>query len=151
MAEEIINIATLTIDRSEANKSIVDTKQQIFELQKANSELRKDINKNGDTTGEQTKKFVENEQALKKLNAQYRTQSAAVEDLTLAELKENKALTDSAKSRGQAIAQNKELKEIRDQLNVTTVEGAEALALLNARINQNDEFLRANGSEQEKP
>jgi hypothetical protein len=150
MAEEIINIATLTIDKTEANKSIVDTKAAIFELQKANSELRKDITKNGDVTGEQTKKFVENEQALKKLNAQYKAQSAAINDLTLSELKENKALTDTAKSRGQAIAQTKELKEIRDQLNTETAEGVQALAMLNDKINKNNEFLKNNGSEQEK-
>lgn len=150
MAEEIINIATLTVDRTGANQSIVDTKQQIFDLQKANAELRKDINKNGDASGEQTKKFVENEIALKKLNAQYRTQSAALNDLTLAELKENKALTDGAKSRGQAIAQTAELKKIRDQLNVTTEEGAAALDLLNAKINENDAFLKGNASELEK-
>lgn len=150
MAEEIINIATLTIDKTEANQSIVDTKQQIFELQKANAELRKDITKNGDVTGEQTKQFVANEQALKKLNAQYKAQSAAINDLTLSELKENKALTDTAKSRGQAIAQTKELKEIRDQLNTETKEGVEALELLNKKINENDAFLKGNGSEQEK-
>jgi len=150
MAEEIINIATLTIDKTEANKSIVDTKQQIFELQKANAELRKDISKNGDVTGEQTKKFVENEQALKKLNAQYKTQTAAINDLTLAELKENKALTESVKSRDQAIAQTKELKVIRGQLNAETEEGAQALALLNKKIDENDAFLKRTASTQEK-
>jgi len=150
MDEQIINIATLTIDKSEANRSIVDTKAAIFELQKANSELRKDITKNGDVTGEQTKKFVENEQALKKLNAQYRTQSAAINDLTLAELKENKALTETTKSRAQTIAQTKELKVIRDQLNDSTVEGAEALELINKKINENDSRLTASGSNMEK-
>lgn len=150
MAEEIINIATLTIDKTEANNSIVNTKQQIFDLQKANADLRKDITKNGDTTGEQTKKFVENEQALKKLNAQYKAQSAAINDLTLAELKENKALTETVKSRGQAIAQTKELKEIRDQLNTETLEGVQALELLNQKINANDAYLKGNASEQEK-
>ncbi len=150
MAEEIINIATLTIDKTEANKSIVETKQAIFELQKANSELRKDISKNGDVTGEQTKQFVANEQALKKLNAEYKTQSAAINDLTLAELKSNKALTDTAKSRNQAIEQTKELKIIRGQLNAETVEGAQALELLNAKIDANDKFLKNSASSQEK-
>lgn len=150
MAEEIINIATLTIDKTEANRSIVDTKQQIFELQKANSELRKDITKNGDVTGEQTKKFVENEQALKKLQAEYKTQSAAINDLTLAELKNNKALTEQAKSRDQAIAQTKELKVIRGQLNTETAEGAQALELLNRKIDANDAFLKNSASTQEK-
>lgn len=150
MASEIINIATLTIDRTEANNSITDTKKQIFELQKANSELRKDITKNGDASGEQTKAFVENEQALKKLTAQYRTQSAAINDLTLAELKEDKALTESAKSRAQAIAQTKELKAVRDQLNTSTEEGAKALELLNKKIDDNDKFLKNSASSQEK-
>ena len=150
MAEEIINIATLTIDKTEANKSIVETKQAIFELQKANSELRKDITKNGDVTGEQTKKFVENEQQLKKLNAEYKQQSAAINDLTLAELKSNKALTDTAKSRDQAISQTKELKIIRGQLNAETAEGAQALELLNAKIDANDKFLKNSASTQEK-
>lgn len=150
MAEEIINIATLTIDKTEANKSIVETKQAIFELQKANSELRKDISKNGDVTGEQTKKFVENEQALKKLTTEYKTQSAAINDLTLAELKENKALSQTAKSRDQAISQTKELKIIRGQLNAETVEGAQALELLNAKIDANDKFLKNSASSQEK-
>lgn len=150
MAEEIINIATLTIDKTEANKSIVETKQQIFELQKANAELRKDIAKNGDVTGEQTKKFVENEQALKKLQAEYKTQSAAINDLTLAELKNSKALTETAKSRDQAIAQTKELKVIRGQLNTETAEGAQALELLNRKIDANDAFLKNSASTQEK-
>lgn len=150
MAEEIINIATLTIDKTEANKSIVDTKAQIFELQKANAELRKDISKNGDATGEQTAKFVANEQALKKLNAEYKAQSSAINDLTLAELKENKALTESVKSRDQAIAQNKELKAIRGQVNTETIEGAEALRLLNERIDDNDKYLKKTASTQEK-
>lgn len=150
MAEEIINIATLTIDKTEANKSIVETKQSIFELQKANSELRKDIAKNGDVTGEQTKKFVENEQRLKALTSQYRTQQAAINDLTLAELKENKALTETAKSRDQAKAQTKELIAMRDQLNTSTAEGVQALDLLNKKINENNEYIRRTGSEQEK-
>jgi hypothetical protein len=150
MESNIINIATLTIDRSEANDAIVKTKQQIFELQKANSDLRKDIAKNGDATGEQTKQFVANEQALKKLNAEYKTQSAAINDLTLAELKESRALTESAKSRGQAVAQNKELLAIREQLNTETADGAKGIELINAKLEQNRQFVLANGSAQEK-
>lgn len=150
MDSNIINIATLTIDKTAANNSIVETKQQIFELQKANSDLRKDISKNGDATGEQTKAFVENEAELKKLTAQYRTQQAAINDVTLAEIKNSKALTDSAKTIDQANAQNKELLKTRNQLDATTKEGAEAIALLNAKLDQNKEFIIANGNAQEK-
>lgn len=150
MAEEIINIATLTIDKTEANKSIVETKQAIFELQKANSELRKDITKNGDVTGEQTKKFVENEQQLKQLNAQYKLQSAAINDLTLAELKESSALKDNAKSVAQANLQNKELIKTRNELDATTKEGAEAIGLINKKLEENRQFILSNSSQQEK-
>lgn len=150
MADEIINIATLTIDKSGVNESIVDTRKQIFELQKANSELRKDITKNGDASGEQTKKFIENEKAIKDLNAVYKTQQSAINDLTLAELKNSKALTETAKSIDQANAQSKELLKIRNQLDTSTVEGAAALELINDRINKNREFVVANGSAQEK-
>lgn len=150
MESNIINIATLTIDRSEANDSIVKTKQQIFELQKANSDLRKDIAKNGDATGEQTKQFVANEAELKKLTAQYRTQQAAINDVTLAELKETAALKENAKSIAQANAQNKELINTRNQLDATTTEGAQAIELINAKLEQNRQFVLANSSEQEK-
>lgn len=150
MADEIINIATLTIDKSGVNESIVETRKQIFELQKANSELRKDITKNGDASGEQTKKFIENEKSIKDLSAVYKTQQSAINDLTLAELKNSKALTETAKSIDQANAQSKELLKIRNQLDTSTEEGAAALDLINDKLNKNREFVVANGSAQEK-
>lgn len=150
MESNIINIATLTIDRKEANDSIVKTKQQIFELQKANADLRKDILKNGDATGEQTKKFVENEAELKQLTESYKKQQTAVNDLTLAQIKENKALTENAKSIEQATVQNKELLAIRNQVDASTKEGAQAIELLNDKMNKNKKFIVDNGTELEK-
>ena len=150
MESNIINIATLTIDRKEANDSIVKTKQQIFELQKANADLRKDILKNGDATGEQTKKFVENEAELKQLTESYKKQQTAVNDLTLAQVKENKALTENAKSIEQATVQNKELLAIRNQVDASTKEGAQAIELLNDKMNKNKKFIVDNGTELEK-
>lgn len=150
MESNIINIATLTIDRKEANDSIVKTKQQIFELQKANADLRKDILKNGDATGEQTKKFVENEAELKQLTESYKKQQTAVNDLTLAQVKENKALTENAKSIEQATIQNKELLAIRNQVDASTKEGAQAIELLNDKMNKNKKFIVDNGTELEK-
>lgn len=150
MADEIINIATLTIDKQGVNESIVETRKQIFELQKANSELRKDITKNGDATGEQTKKFVENEKTLKDLQATYKTQQAAINDLTLAEVKNTKALTENAKSIDQAKQQSKELLAIRNQLDTSTKDGAAALDLINDKLNRNTKFIVDNGSAQEK-
>ncbi|MGL4349746.1 MAG: hypothetical protein ACRCT2_04080, partial [Plesiomonas shigelloides] len=150
MESNIINIATLSIDRSGVEDSIVKTRQEIFELQKANAALRKDITKNGDVTGEQTRQFVENERRLRELTAQYRTQQAAINDVTLAELKESAALKENAKSIAQANEQNRELIRTRNQLNATTEEGAAAIALINARLEENRQFILANSSEQER-
>ena len=150
MESNIINIATLTIDKKEATDSIVQTKQSIFELQKANSELRKDILKNGDATGEQTKKFVQNEAELKQLTGSYREQQTAVNELTLSEVKETKALTENVNSIMAAKAQNKELLNIRNQVDTSTKEGEKAIELLNAKINENTKYIVENGTEQEK-
>ena len=150
MADNIINIATLTIDKKEATDSIVQTKQRIFELQKANSALRKDILDTGDATGEQTKKFVQNEAELKQLTASYRAQQTAVNELTLSEVKETKALTENVNSIMAAKAQNKELLNIRNQVDSSTKEGEKAIELLNAKINENTKYIVENGTEQEK-
>ena len=150
MESNIINIATLTIDKKEATESIVQTKQRIFELQKANSALRKDILDTGDATGEQTKKFVQNEAELKQLTASYRAQQTAVNELTLSEVKETKALTENVNSIMAAKAQNKELLNIRNQVDTSTKEGEKAIELLNAKINENTKYIVENGTEQEK-
>ncbi|WP_395052801.1 hypothetical protein, partial [Flavobacterium sp.] len=71
----IIQIAELVIDTQKASDQITATKKEIFELQKANTDLRKEIvSGQGDTT-EQTRRFVEQEQRIKALQAQYRQQS----------------------------------------------------------------------------
>lgn len=152
MAENIINIATLAIDKEGAAQTIEETKKGIFDLQKANTELRKEINKNGDATGELTKKFVENDTELKKLNATYREQQTALNSLTLEEVKNTKAITDNAKSVGEAQAQNKELIKVRNQVDASTKDGAEAIELLNKKIDQNNKFVNQNTSliEQQK-
>lgn len=150
MENNIIKIATLSIDSEGVQKSIVDTKKEIFELQKANTELRKDISKNGDATGEQTKKFVENEAKLKSLNESYKAQSSALNELTLAQLKENTALTQNAKSINQATDQNKELLKIRNSVDASTSDGIKAIDLLNAKMDENNKFILKNKNEQEK-
>lgn len=150
MEEEIINIATLTIDSEKAVGTIEQTKKAIFDLQKSNSELRKDIQKNGDVTGEQTKQFVEQEAKIKNLNAVYKSQQSAINELTLSQLKETSSLKDSVKSIAQAEAQNKELLEIKKQINITTDEGRQAMELLNQKMDENTKFIKANDNEDQK-
>jgi hypothetical protein len=150
MEEEIITIATLTIDSEKALGTVDQTKKKIFELQDANKALRKDISATGDATGEQTKKFVENEAEIKRLNAVYKEQSTALNSLTLAQLKETEALTKDSKSKQQAVSQNKELIIIRDRLNATTEEGAKGIQLINDKLDKNNAFIKDNSSALEK-
>ena len=150
MEGEIINIATLTIDSDKAVGTIEQTKKSIFDLQKANTDLRKEIQKNGDATGEQTKQFVSNEAELKKLNSVYKDQQNAMNSLTLAQVKNSDALTTNSKSVAQANAQNRELIATRNQINATTDDGRKAIALINEKLDQNNAFIRENSSALEK-
>lgn len=150
MEEEIINIATLTIDSDKAFGTIEQTKKSIFDLQKANTDLRKEIQKNGDATGEQTKQFVENEAELKKLNAVYKEQQTAMNSLTLAQVQSSEALNMNSKSVAQANVQNRELIATRNQINATTEDGRKAIALINEKLDQNNNFIRENSSALEK-
>jgi len=150
MEETIINIATLTIDSEKAIGTIEQTKKSVWDLQKANTELRKEIQKNGDATGEQTKQFVDNEAEIKRLNGVYKEQQAAMNALTLAQVQNSTAITNNAKSISQANAQNRELIATRNQVNATTTEGQKAIELINAKLDQNNNFIRENSSALEK-
>jgi hypothetical protein len=141
MEENIINIATLTIDTTKASDAIVATKEEIFKLQKANSELRKEIQSSKGDTTEQTKAFVENEAKLKALNNAYKQQQTALNEYTLEQIRNTDALVKSAKSEEEAIKQNKELLAIRKQVDFTTVEGRKAIELLNAKMDENNETI----------
>jgi len=150
MEEEIINIATLTIDSEKAVGTIEQTKKSIWDLQKSNTELRKAIKDTGDVTGEQTKQFVEQEAEIKRLNVVYKTQQSAINEVTLAQVKESAAIKENAKTIDQANTQNKELLKTRNQLDASTTEGAQAIDLLNKKIDQNNNFIKSNSSELEK-
>lgn len=150
MEQEIITIATLTIDSEKAVGTIEQTKKSIWELQQANTDLRKAIKENGDETGESTKTFVAQEAEIKRLNAVYKTQQSAINEVTLAQVKESSSIKENVKSIDQANAQNKELLKTRNQVDATTKDGAKAIELLNAKMNENNKFILANKNEQEK-
>lgn len=150
MEENIINIARLTVDVQGATDDIVATRKEIFELQKANIELRKNIQNGTGDVDAQTKLFVEQEQKLKQLQASYKEQSTALNEYTFSNVKNSKALTENAKSIQQAQQQNKELTATRNQLDSTTIDGAKAIELINQKLDQNNKFINTNSSELEK-
>ena len=150
MAENIINIATLEINSEKAIDAVAKTKKELFDLQGQNTALRKTIKDLGDDSGELTKKFVQNEATIKTLNTSYREQSASLNALTLAQVKETDALNQSAKTIAQAEQQNKALLEIKKQVNATTPEGVKAMQLLNDKMDENTKFIKANDNEDQK-
>jgi hypothetical protein len=149
MAETIV-IATFEIDSEAARKTILETKQELFTLQKQQAELRKEINKTGEATDEQTQTFIEQDQKIKKLTQTYNQQVTSLDAYTLAELKVSKALTETAKSEAQATAQNKELLNTRRQLDTTSKDYAESLKLINDKMDANNKVIADGSNAQQK-
>lgn len=152
MESNIINIATLTIDTRTASDAIVETRKNIDELQKANSELRKNLKSGSGDVDAQTRAFIDNENKIKSLKEAYKQQNTALSEYTAATLKSNAAMTEEAKSISQANAQNKELIAIRNQVNGATKDGQKAINDINAKLDQNNKFIKDNSSalEQQK-
>lgn len=147
---EIVNIASLDLDVNSLLKKATETKKAISDL----SDEQKKLKDSGQQNSEQ---FVKNETHLKSLKTQYNEQTKAVsslisadgslvkseEALSVALDKQNLSINDARKS-------NTELLKIRNQLDLSTKEGEDALALINSKIDDNNKFIKTNVSELEK-
>jgi hypothetical protein len=149
MAEKV-NIATLNIDTNELIKKATETKKAIQDL----SDQQKVLKITGKETSEE---FVKNEAQLKKLKAEYNQQTKAVSGLIAEDGKlitTEKALTialdSQSKSIEEARKQNTELLAIRNKLDLSTKAGQDNLALINSKIDDNNNFIKRNVSELEK-
>lgn len=149
MAEKII-IAQVDIDTQALIKSASETKKQILELAKTQSDLKK--------SGEDASSgFVQNEAQLKSLQGTYREQQATIQQLVTSNgtllTSENAldiAMSKEIKTVQEASANNRELVKMRNQVDATTDEGAKTIAVLNQKIDQNTNFIKANGSQMEQ-
>lgn len=142
MAEQI-KIAELSIDNKSLVASMVETKEAIEAVTAQNKRLAT----SGDKTSET---FVKNEADLKTLKGEYAAQTKVLNATTNATVKLNSELNKEVKSLDGAAKNNKALKEVRNQLNVSTKEGAKQLAAINKKINENTDFIKANSSDLEK-
>lgn len=143
MADKIV-IASLDIDVNALIKSTSEVKQVIDQVKKAQAELVKQ----GDTSSAQ---YVQNSADLKTLNQAYNANLKAISESTNAKAEEanrtqllNIALQAEATSIKEARDQNALLNKLRNETNVTTEEGAKELALLNAKLDQNNDFIKEN-------
>ena len=142
MAEQI-KIAELSINTDQLVAEMQQTKRSVDDLTNAQKELKKA----GDTS---SKTFIQNEQALKQAKATYSAQAKTLGQVTGATKQLDNELKVNVKSLADAAANNKALRQSRENLNLTTVEGQKALVQINSKIDKNTEFMKANQDEQIK-
>jgi hypothetical protein len=142
-----IVIAELDIDINALLKSTSDLKKEIDALKNT----QKDLTASGDKSSEA---FVQNEAVLKSLNGAYSsnikviqesgkaTQTQAVQSDLL-----SMALNTEATSIAEARQQNQMLNKLRNETNATTVEGQAQITALNAKLDENNNFIKQNGDQ----
>ena len=137
-------IAELELDMTALLKSTSDLKKEIDALKNT----QKDLAASGDKSSEA---FVQNEAILKSLNSAYasnvkviqesgqatKTQADQAQLLTM-------ALNTEATSIDEARQQNQLLNKMRNETNVTTVEGKAQLDALNKKLDSNNDFIKEN-------
>jgi len=149
MADEIV-IGKLIIDNSELNTAMAQSKKAIIALEEEQKKLKKETDGLTEANEEQLNSFIANENELKRLKAEYAANQRSVLELTRAQTGLDAALVKSVKTEKDAIANNKELKAARQQLDASTVEGAKAIAEINAKMDENNKLIDANKNAQEK-
>jgi hypothetical protein len=149
MAEEIL-IGRLILDGSDIQATLASSKQSIVELENEQKELKKSTDNLSNATQEQAKAFVDNELKLKAARTAYAANQKSVLDFTRAQLGVDAALNATVKTQADAEANTRTLTNARKQLDTTTVEGAKAIAAINAKIDANNKLIKDNSSELEK-
>lgn len=145
-----ITIAELDLNTDALTKKATQTKKAIQDLKDAQKILK--------IQGEQnSKEFVKNEVALKKLTTSYREQTKVLSSLTnendefiKTEQGINNAVNKNITTISQARKSNKELLALRNELNLSTVEGQKQLTRINAKLDSNNKFIKENVSGYEK-
>lgn len=151
MAEEIV-IGKLIIDTGDLNASMAASKKEIIALEDEQKKLKKETDNLTNANDAQLQSFVDNELQLKKMKAEYSANQKSVLDLTKAQMGLDAALAQQNKTQDQATANTNELIKARRAIDATTVDGAKAIADINAKIDQNNKFVNASNSalEQQK-
>lgn len=109
------------------------------------------------TVGENNAEYIKTEAALKKTRAEYNLNQKQVSNLTdtngnllTVEQKLTAAYDKEIKTVKNAIANNKELRILRNDIDESTTEGAAAIVKLNEKIDKNTDLITRNSSSLEK-
>lgn len=151
MAERIV-IAELELNTQAMQNANTSLIVQIQKLKAEQKDLMTTTNGLKDATDDQARTFIENDAALKKLQAEYNNNKKLLAENITGVVGLNDALGKEITSVEEARRNNEQLRLIRSQVNATTKEGAEAIAEINAKLDENTEFIRQNvsASEQQK-
>jgi len=143
MAEKI-KIAELDLDINALIRSTSDVKKAIDDIKKQQKELAAQ----GETSSNQ---FVQNAADLKTLQSAYNSNLKAIQESTQATADQANrsqllaiALNTEATSIKEARDQNSLLNKLRNEANATTEEGQKEIAALNKKLDENNEFIKAN-------
>lgn len=146
MGKETKIIASIDINSEKLKESMVSIKKEIDDLREKQEKLT-------EKGKEATKGFIENEAAIKKLESVYRAQSKALQDHIdtngkLVKQKEQIANATNAvnKSENDYIANNAELIRLKKELNSHSDNYEKRLAQINAKLVENNNWLKENGS-----
>lgn len=142
-----IVIASLDIDIEALLKSTSDLKKEIDALKNT----QKDLAASGDKTSEA---FVQNEAVLKSLNGAYNSNIKVIQESGKATQTQaaqsdllSMALNTEVTSIAEARQQNQLLNKLRNETNATTVEGQAQITALNAKLDENNNFIKQNGDQ----
>ena len=143
MAEKI-KLAEFELDYEQIIKAAKEYKREIEALKKENAEIKKSeygINE----------QYIKNEATLKELNKEYRLHIKTLEeskqqarDATTFEERLDLALDSEVSTIKDLREQNKILNKLRNETNFETEEGAEQIARLNAKLDENNAIIKKN-------
>lgn len=149
MADQIV-IAELQINTKALQESNTKLIQQIAQLKSEQKDLQTSTNNLSTASEEQSRKFIENDVALKSLNAEYSNNKKVLSETTTGIAGLNDTINKEVKTVSEATKNNRDLLTIRNQINSSTEHGAESIAEINSKIDKNNELIKGNVSELEK-
>ena len=143
MATERVKIAEIDIGVDKITAKAGKARQEMFSLQKANRDLKKETNNLQSATQEQLDQYTKNEVGIKKYRKQI-SDSQKVLDAYI------NIQNHDIRTKDQARDANRKLIAIANQLDTTNADHAATLEKVNNEIDKNNKFIKDNASEYEK-
>jgi hypothetical protein len=147
---EQVSILSLNIDNQALLSKLSETKKQIEQL----AQSQKELTKAGESSSTQ---FIQQQATLKNLNQSYNKQLNVLQQLEAADKQAanataavTTALNKEITSIDECTESNKQLKTIRNSLNISTEDGKRALEAINKKLDENTQFIKENSSAAEK-